>query len=195
MEIINQVTERMLRRHEAAAFLQENGFKVATSTLAKLRPSAGVPASSCSVDFRCIARPICWSGRRSALVVLCDQRTMGKIIDSGITTMQRIVAATPWAWRRRSVGAPPLVSAANPRRRGVLSGRVINQTPKRRLGCLDLQVSCEREGQNQTLQTAAAPERANQRRRCSRGPTLGKLASQPYYRRSTAANRLPGKYC
>jgi hypothetical protein len=43
-------------------------------------------------------------------------------------------------------GAPPLVSAANPRRRGVLSGRV-SQTPKPRLVDLEPQVDGRREGE------------------------------------------------
>lgn len=53
------------------------------------------------------------------------------------------------------VGAPPSVGAANPRRRGVLPGRV-DQTCKRRpIGC-DLQA----EGQRKDLPTVAAPKRA-----------------------------------
>lgn len=102
----------------------------------------------------------------------------------GTITLEEALAISG---RCNSVGAPPLAVAANPRRRGVLSGRV-NQTPKPRLVGLDLQVDGEREGQKQTLQTVAAPERANPRRRVVQGCQVwGARQSKPRPADSLAA--------
>ena len=54
--------------------------------------------------------------------------------DRGAKGAVRRSCAGRWAMMAGRTGAPPYVSAANPRRRGVLSGRV-DQTPKRIPGC------------------------------------------------------------